>query len=133
LIQAEINRACHSTGKRIQGITVKAMELLARHDYPGNLDELESVVRRLVYLCPSGRPIDDSLLPEDIRLAQVRVARPDAASELNLERLIEACERGAIVEALRRADGNKSEAARLLGLSRNGLAQKSLRLGLDRT
>ena len=130
LIQAAINRCCHQTGKRVQGITVKAMEALTTHDYPGNLAELESIVRRLVYLCPKGRPIDDSHLPEEIRLSKVKGPRPQAESELNLDRLIEACERAAIREALQRADGNKSEAARLLGLSRNGLAMKMTRLAL---
>jgi DNA-binding NtrC family response regulator len=130
LIQAAINRCCHQTGKRVQGITVKAMEALTTHDYPGNLAELESIVRRLVYLCPKGRPIDDSHLPDEIRLSKVKGPRPQAESELHLDRLIEACERAAIREALQRADGNKSEAARLLGLSRNGLAMKMTRLSL---
>lgn len=130
LIQAAINRCCHQTGKRVQGITVKAMEALTTHDYPGNLAELESIVRRLVYLCPKGRPIDDSHLPEEIRLSKVKGPRPQGESELHLDRLIEACERAAIREALQRADGNKSEAARLLGLSRNGLAMKMTRLAL---
>lgn len=130
LIQAAINRCCHQTGKRVQGITVKAMEALTTHDYPGNLAELESIVRRLVYLCPKGRPIDDSHLPEEIRMSKVKGPRPEAESELQLDRLIESCERAAIREALQRADGNKSEAARLLGLSRNGLAMKMTRLSL---
>lgn len=130
LIQAAINRCCHQTGKRVQGITVKAMEALTTHDYPGNLAELESIVRRLVYLCPKGRPIDDSHLPEEIRMSKVKGPRPEAESELQLDRLIASCERAAIREALQRAEGNKSEAARLLGLSRNGLAMKMTRLSL---
>ena len=133
LIQAAVNRCCHQTGKRIQGITVKAMEALAKHDYPGNLPELEAIVRRLVYLCPSGRPIDDSMLPEEVRLSKIDGLRPtiSATSELNLDKLVADCERSAIREALRRSSGNKSETARLLGLSRNGLSMKMKRLGLE--
>ncbi|MCG8460144.1 MAG: sigma 54-interacting transcriptional regulator, partial [Holophagales bacterium] len=131
LIQAAVNRCCHQTGKRIQGITVKAMESLAKHDYPGNLPELEALVRRLVYLCPSGRPIDDAMLPEEVRLSKIQGLRPDVTSELNLEKLVADCERAAIREALHRSGGNKSEAARQLGLSRNGLNMKMGRLGLD--
>ncbi len=130
LIQAAVNRCCHQTSKRIQGITVKAMEALAVYDYPGNLPELENIVRRLVYLCPSGQPIDDSMLPEEVRLGKITGLRPETTSELNLERLVADCERAAIREALRRSRGNKSEAARQLGLSRNGLAMKMNRLGL---
>lgn len=131
LIQSAVNRCCHQTGKRIQGITVKAMESLAKHDYPGNLPELEALVRRLVYLCPSGRPIDDAMLPEEVRMSKIQGLRPDVSSELNLDKLMADCERAAIREALRRSSGNKSEASRLLGLSRNGLNMKMGRLGLE--
>ncbi|MEM7584925.1 MAG: sigma 54-interacting transcriptional regulator [Acidobacteriota bacterium] len=131
LIQAAVNRCCHQTSKRIQGITVKAMEALAVYDYPGNLPELENIVRRLVYLCASGQPIDDSMLPEEVRLGKIQGLRPETTSELHLERLVADCERAAIREALRRSNGNKSAAARLLGLSRNGLAMKINRLGLS--
>ncbi|RMH21786.1 MAG: FHA domain-containing protein [Acidobacteria bacterium] len=130
LIQASVNRCCHETGKRVQGITVKALEALAVYDYPGNLPELENIVRRLVYLCPQGKPIDESMLPGEVRQATVQGLRPDVSGDLNLERLVEACERAAIREALHRSAGNKSEAARQLGLSRNGLAMKIKRLGL---
>jgi transcriptional regulator with AAA-type ATPase domain/pSer/pThr/pTyr-binding forkhead associated (FHA) protein len=131
LIQSAINRCCHETGKRMQGITVKAMSALLAYDYPGNLTELEAIARQLVYLCPAGQPIDVNLLPEKVRLSTVQAAsRVDSGSDLDLERLVAATERSAIREALRRAHGNKSQAARLLGLSRNGLAMKMERHGL---
>lgn len=130
LIQAAVNRSCHQTSRRIQGITVKAMEALAVYDYPGNLPELENIVRRLVTLCPPGQPIGDSMLPEEVRLGKIKGLRPETTSELNLERLVADCERAAIREALRRSNGNKSEAARQLSLSRNGLSMKMNRLGL---
>lgn len=130
LIQATVNRCCHETNKRIQGITVQALEALAVYDYPGNLPELENIVRRLVYLCPSGRPINESMLPENVRLAKVKGLRPKMSSDLSLDKLISECERAAIREALQRSHGNKSGAARLLGLSRNGLAMKMARHGL---
>lgn len=130
LIQATVNRCCHETNKRIQGITVQALEALAVYDYPGNLPELENIVRRLVYLCPSGRPINESMLPEAVRLSKVKGLRPKMASDLNLEKLVGECERAAIREAMQRSHGNKSEAARILGLSRNGLAMKMGRHGL---
>ena len=106
------------------------MEALTVYDYPGNLLELENIVRRLVYLCPSGQPIDDSMLPEEVRLGKIKGLRPETVSELALERLVAECERAAIREALRRSGGNKSEASRQLGLSRNGLTMKMQRLGL---
>jgi transcriptional regulator with AAA-type ATPase domain len=131
LIQSYINRFCHETGKRIQGITVKAMSALLSYDYPGNLAELENIARQLVSMAPAGRPVDVNLLPERIRTGQLAAAaRVDAGSDLELERLVSSAEQAAIREALRRTNGNKSQAARLLGLSRNGLSIKMERYGL---
>jgi DNA-binding NtrC family response regulator len=130
LIQSYINRFCHETGKRMQGITVKAMSALLSYDYPGNLAELENIARQLVYMAPPGRPVDVSLLPDRVRNGTMVASRVDAGSDLELERLVGACEQSAIREALRRTHGNKSQAARILGLSRNGLAIKMERYGL---
>jgi transcriptional regulator with AAA-type ATPase domain len=131
LIQSYVNRFCHETGKRLTGITVKAMSALLNYDYPGNVAELENIMRHLVYLSPAGRPVDVSLLPEKVRRSSLTAgARVDSASDLDLERLVGGCEQAAIKEALRRTHGNKSQAARLLGLSRNGLAIKMGRHGL---
>ena len=131
LIQTYINRFCHETGKRLQGITVKAMSALLSYDYPGNLAELENTARQLVYMAPAGRPVDVNMLPERVRNGPLTsTTRVDAASDLDLERLVSGAEQVAIREALRRTLGNKSQAARLLGLSRNGLAIKMERYGL---
>ncbi|HEX6203217.1 MAG TPA: sigma 54-interacting transcriptional regulator [Thermoanaerobaculia bacterium] len=131
LIQTLVNRFCHDTGKRMVGVTVKAMSALLAYDWPGNLPELEALVRQLVHLCPSGRPIDLDMLPEKVRLATVRQGvKIDTGSDLDLERLVAATEEAAIREALKRTGGNKSQAARLLGLSRNGLAAKMERYGV---
>jgi transcriptional regulator with AAA-type ATPase domain len=131
LIQSFVNRFCHETGKRLTGVTVKAMSALLNYDYPGNVAELENIVRHLVYLSPTGRPVDVSLLPERVRRGSLTAeARVDAGSDLDLERLVGSTEQAAIREALRRTRGNKSQAARLLGLSRNGLGIKMQRYGL---
>jgi len=132
LIQTYVNRFCHETGKRLTGITVKAMSALLNYDYPGNVAELENIMRHLVYLSPAGRPVDVSLLPERVRRGGLAAtSRVDSTSDLDLERMVGDTEQAAIREALRRSRGNKSQAARLLGLSRNGLAIKMQRYGLS--
>ncbi len=132
LLQTYVNRFCHETGKRMAGITVKAMSALLAYDYPGNLPELENIVRQLVHLCPAGRPIDLEALPEKVRLATVRSGtRLEPGSDLELDRLVAATEEAAIRQALKQTQGNKSQAARLLGLSRNGLAMKMERHGIE--
>lgn len=131
LIQWYINRFCHESGKRVQGITVKAMSALMAYDFPGNLPELENIVRQMVFLSPNGQPMDANLLPDEVRQSNVRSAtRIDPASDLRLDRLVASMEETAIREAVRRSRGNKSRAAKLLGLSRNGLAMKMDRYGL---
>src|SRR5215203_5627817 len=129
LIQSYINKFCHETGKRMQGITVKAMSALLNYDYPGNLAEWENIARQLVYMSPAGKPVDVNLLPDRVRSGTITTARVDTSSDLDLERLVGGCEQSAIREAMRRTHGNKSQAARMLGLSRNGLAIKMERYG----
>lgn len=131
LIQGYINRFCHETGKRVAGITVKAMAALASYDFPGNLRELENLTRQMVYLTPTGQPVDVELLPTEVRLASLgAMPKIDEHSDLRLDKLVSTCETVAIREALRRSESNKSEAARLLGISRNGLAMKMKRYGI---
>lgn len=132
LIQAFINRFCHETGKRVAGITTKAMTALLSYPYPGNLEELENIARQMVYLCPHGRPVDVSLLPEPVRASPLQAsARVEATSDLELDRLVAGAEESAIREALRRTQGNKSRAAKLLGISRNTLAAKVEKYGVQ--
>lgn len=131
LVQSYVNRFCHESGKRLAGITTKAQAALLAYDYPGNLDELENIARQMVYLCPNGRPVELSILPDAVRDSPIQsMARVDEESDLKLDRLVASCELAAIREALRRTNGNKSQAARILGLSRNGLSMKMERLGL---
>jgi transcriptional regulator with PAS, ATPase and Fis domain len=106
------------------------MSALLNYDYPGNLAELENIARQLVYLAPPLRPVEVNMLPERVRNGKPHASRVDPSSDLDLERLVGSCEQSAIREALRRTQGNKSQAARLLGLSRNGLAIKMERYGL---
>jgi DNA-binding NtrC family response regulator/pSer/pThr/pTyr-binding forkhead associated (FHA) protein len=125
LIQSFVNRFCHETGKRVAGITTKAMTALLSYAYPGNLEELENIARQMVYLAPQGRPVDVSLLPDTVKASPLKESsRVEATSDLELERLVAGAEQSAIREALRRTNGNKSQAARLLEISRNTLATK---------
>ncbi len=130
LVEEFLRAFARETGKSIRGITVKALRSLADYRWPGNIRELEHEVRRLVYLCPEGQAIDSRMLSEHV----VGPSRGDGASEvlatLELAPNVERLERRLIQEALGRAGGNRTQAARLLGVSRNGLAIKMERLGI---
>jgi DNA-binding NtrC family response regulator len=125
-------------GKRVHGVSLRAMRALSVYSWPGNVRELEHEVRRLVYLCAEGEVIDTPLLSPHIREPRPHApGESDAASDdvtalgdLSLEDNLARLERQLVTEALRRSGGNRTQAARLLGVSRNGLAIKMERLGL---
>jgi len=123
-------------GKHLRGISLRALRALADYSWPGNVRELEHEVRRLVYLCPAGDVIDLPLLSERLRGPQPEAAAKSGdgavaaeCEDLSLEVNVGRLERQLITEALRRCSGNRTRAARLLGISRNGLAIKMERLG----
>jgi transcriptional regulator with PAS, ATPase and Fis domain len=121
--------ACES-GKAVRGITVKALRALMEYAWPGNVRELEHEVRRLMYLCPEGQAIDSTMISPRM-LAAPREAGSNAVPDtLDLGENVKALERRLIREALAKAGGNRTQAARLMGISRNGLAIKMRRLGL---
>jgi DNA-binding NtrC family response regulator len=95
---------------------------LTAHPWPGNVRELENAVERLVALSPPDGP-DLGLLPGGEPLS-------DDGGELPLKERVQAYERGLVVEALRATRGNRTEAARRLGISRVTLHDKLKRYGL---
>jgi DNA-binding NtrC family response regulator len=95
---------------------------LAARAWPGNVRELEHAIERLVALSPA-----EEL---DLSLVEGGAADPAAAGALPLKERVQAYERGLVVEALREAGGNRSEAARRLGISRVTLHDKLRRYGL---
>jgi transcriptional regulator with PAS, ATPase and Fis domain len=118
--------------KPVRGITVKALSALAAAPWPGNVRELEHEVRRLVYLCPENHTIDSTMLTSSILYptAQQQIDDLDLTSDLDLDAAVADLEKKLIAAALARTKGNRSKAAKLLGISRNGLALKIDRLGL---
>ncbi|OFX25219.1 MAG: sigma-54-dependent Fis family transcriptional regulator [Anaeromyxobacter sp. RBG_16_69_14] len=96
---------------------------LAAHPWRGNVRELEHALESLVALSPEGS-LDLALLPGADADCAV------AAASLSLRQRVEAYERGLVVEALKAARGNRSEAARALGISRVTLHDKVKKYGL---
>jgi DNA-binding NtrC family response regulator len=96
---------------------------LVAHGWPGNVRELENALENLVALSEGGE-LDLSLLPSSGPSA------PEATMQLKPR--VEAYERGLVVDALRAAGGKRTEAARLLGISRVTLHEKLHKYGLAR-
>ena len=118
----------HASGSRVESISEAAIEKLMGYHWPGNVRELENVVERSIVLCPATR-----LEAADIRLdTSPRAPRQAADNFLPDGVTLDEYEQAIIREALRRADGNKSQAARLLGLTRNALRYRLSQMGMDK-
>jgi len=109
------------------------LEVFERHTWPGNVRELINVIEHAVVMCQGGVILPEHL-PEYLRaywsdtLATGPVTRGSEA--LKLDELLEKVEREAIALALRRAGNNRSEAIRLLGISRRAFYYKLRKYGL---
>ncbi len=140
LLLAFASRAAAKYGKRIRGVSRRALSALLAYDWPGNVRELESVIERAVLLCPDGGTLQREHLGTLERAAgdppvpappTEHVDRSEPTG--TLQEQVEALEREAILRALAAAKGNKSKAAGLLGITRNGLSLKMDRLKISRS
>ncbi len=130
LVDHFVSRCARESGKAITGITPAAMKLLKDFHWPGNVRELENIIERAVALT-SGATLDVG----DIRLdtGPAKTAAPGAEGSVPFPppgTTLEQLEDEIIKEALRRANGNKSQAARMLGLSRNALRYRLSKMGV---
>jgi DNA-binding NtrC family response regulator len=124
LINAFVQEFARQNSKRITGLSADAQEALQRYEWPGNIRELRATIERAVILC-RGERIGLRDLPDRIQGKPEAADRPGGAisvssTDLNLEKM----EKSFIEQALRLTDGNVTEAAKLLGISRRTLHRK---------
>ncbi len=120
-----IARFARESGKAITGIAPEAMKMLKDFYWPGNVRELENIIERAVALSQEA-----VLGAGDIHLDEASPKAAGGAAFPSAGVTLEQFEDEIIREALRRAQGNKSQAARLLGLSRNAFRYRLAKLGL---
>ncbi|MFH1756219.1 MAG: sigma-54 dependent transcriptional regulator [Candidatus Latescibacterota bacterium] len=116
-------------GRDAGAISDSALEKLSAYPWPGNIRELRNVVERATIICPAGQ-----ISPDDIHLGSTlgipgrsEVSSMTGEDPLNLEEM----EKQMIRRAIEQAGGNKSEAARLLGITRRALYGRLERYGID--
>ena len=118
--------------KAVEGFSVEAEGLMASYDWPGNVRELKNVVRGIVVL-QNARMI----IPEHLPLEVSGLAMPRAACSQSRFMLPEAglsldeIERDLIIQAMERAAGNKTKAAKLLGISYDSFRYQLKKFGLE--
>jgi len=119
--------------RQIPGFTSQAVEVLERYPWPGNVRELENLIERLVVLGRDNDPISHEDLPLEILLDSPFPEQAFLPEKDGLLKARDSFERQFILKALKRAQGNQSEAARILGIHRNTLIQKMKALDLRET
>jgi two-component system response regulator PilR (NtrC family) len=125
---AILERLAAQSGLPAARVTGEALEELRRHDFPGNIRELENILERALALSGS-REID----VEDLRLSTPATAPAEPAAEANAGALpdyLDNIERKAILEALGKTGFNRTAAAKLLGITFRQLRYRMQRLGI---
>src|ERR1700732_973897 len=126
LVNLFISRCTGDSGKPVEGISPEAMKFLVNYHWAGNVRELKKIIERACALA-KGTTIEVT----DIHLDSHPAKGADAGNHfLPAGMTLEQWEDEMIQEALRRAHGNKSQAARLLGLSRNALRYRLSKIGI---
>ncbi|MFB3923514.1 MAG: sigma-54-dependent transcriptional regulator [Terriglobia bacterium] len=133
LVDHFIERFARDSGKPIRGITPPAQKLLTEFHWPGNVREVENIIERAVALS-SGEMLDVGDVRLDISPAKTAEGPLGTSAASGAfpppGKTLEQYEDEIIKEAVRRANGNKSQAARLLGLSRNALRYRLAKMGM---
>jgi transcriptional regulator with PAS, ATPase and Fis domain len=123
LAQKFVERLSLSRGKHVAGISSAALELLMRHNYPGNVRELENILEHAWVMC-RGSVIEVDQLP---RRLQVLAPGEDGRELSGLEQV----EGAYILQVLERHRGHRGRAAAELGMHRTTLQRRIARLGLE--
>jgi DNA-binding NtrC family response regulator len=122
-----VRKLSKDSGSHVESISDGAIERLMEYHWPGNVRELENAIERSLVLA-SG----DVLEAADIRIDMAPKQRVGSADGFLPEGMtLDSYEQSIIREALNRANGNKSQAARLLGLTRNALRYRLSQMGIE--
>ena len=113
LTEALVERLRDRTGRNIMGVDRDALELLEAYNWPGNVRELINVLEYSFVVCKGGE-IKPKHLPREVRgekkgAVKVRTRRPGGPSKTDQD---------SVRQALEKCNGNRTQAARLLGVSR---------------
>jgi len=126
LVNLFLSRQADESARKINSISQEALRVLIDHHWPGNVRELQNILERAAALT-SGSVLEAA----DIHIDSQRAKPADSPGAFLPEGVtLEQWEDELIREALRRSNGNKSQAARLLGLSRNALRYRLSKIGI---
>jgi DNA-binding NtrC family response regulator len=127
LFEHYLKQVCQQTEREVPPVNFEVFTELLKHNWPGNLKELENTVRSMLVMTATGQELDVDSLPfahEKEVFTKLQIQ--------NLNLAISNLEKELITKTLRRFAGNQSNAARLLGVSETNLRYKMKKLGIKR-
>lgn len=133
LVDHFIRKFSAEHGRKVAGADPDAMSALTAYHFPGNVRELENLIERAVTLATADRVSLDALPAlKAMSDTHAAIGAPPAlpAQGLDMERVLEDFERSLIIKALERTDGNRTEAARVLGVTFRSLRYRLSKLGI---
>ena len=107
-------------------ITSEANQALVTYDFPGNVRELENILERAIALCS-----DQVIRLVDLQITPANDQETTETAEDGLQAMLDRIERQSIVDALAKTHGNRTAAARLLGVTFRSLRYRIDRLGVE--
>ncbi len=141
LAQHFLDKYSKQMGKEVTKISSYAIDLLNKYDFPGNIRELENLIERSVALSTTNILLPDSLAisvhkrtwKEEEKKEDEKNDDLDAVADgISLDAILEKVERTYIEKAMECANGNKKEAARLLGIAYRSLWHRLEKLGIKK-
>jgi two-component system, NtrC family, response regulator HydG len=126
LARSFFNRIRLKSGKNIEGISNKSLEILMRYRWPGNVRELKSAFEFAFVSCQ-----ESMIRPEHFPIHILNQEPPTCVPPPTPLQSLQEIKKQSLYSALKNTGGNQSEAARLLGISRTSIWQQIKRFGID--
>jgi two-component system response regulator HydG len=128
LVNFFLKRYAKKNHRNLKGFTPKAMDLLMRYDWPGNIRELENVVERSVIMVRG-----DFITPDEFPgvLKSLDPEYEQISVEMLSGKSLKEMEKAMIMRTLQETDGNRTRAAEILGISRRTLQLKLKEYGVN--
>jgi len=124
LAKAFLKEFTEENSKTIEELHPDSIEALMNHSWPGNVRELRTAIEHAVVLC-RGNVVTLRDLPPSVRSGSTGVAHPGASNMLGKKNLtVEDAEKALIIRALKECNGNRTKAAKKIGMSRRTLHRK---------
>jgi len=128
LVEYFLEEAANETGSDVTGVTDGAMAILRNYDWPGNIRQLRNLVRIMVVMSDNKKLDVGDIPPEIHQVRQLLAGRQTSANLAGVS--LEELEKQAIIDTLARTEGNREQAASILGIGERTLYRKIKEYGL---